>query len=329
MLKSVTSIKEQKWITVELVGDHPSTPVDATLQQGVMDPANSTSPITTEGQDNSSVITIPSEASGVPGSDSTTSTTDIPKNVSNLSKASSIAAQLAQSCPICEEVIEETLDSIYCEGQLCMSLIHRQCAGLSKTAFSQAVKSSFSCPKCRLESVEAELSTIKKSKGADTSVNPTKKFSIIVQGIEECEEDTSKLTRQKEDLSKVVSLLSKIQSSVNSQSIKDIRRLGKYNSARPRPRPILVQFLRSADASSILSKAGSVESPYSIQHYMTPAELSHNAVLLKKRWAIHNETGTDLKRIKIRQHSVFVDEKLHGKLNISTSEYEPISPSSS
>ncbi len=211
-------------------------------------------------------------------------------------------------CPICEEVIENISDSIFCRGPNCNGHIHRQCAGLSKGAFELASKSQFSCPKCRIESLEeavAKLSSLKKS-----TPSPSKKFSIIVQGIEECEDGTAKPTRQKEDLAKVISVLSKVDGSIQPQAIRDHHRLGKYDQDRQRPRPILVQFVRSADVSSILSKTSSVEPPYSIQHYMTPAELARNAILLKKRWAIHTETGTDLKQIKIRKHSIFVEGNL-------------------
>ncbi len=226
-------------------------------------------------------------------------------------------------CPICEEVIVNISDSIFCRGSNCNGYIHRQCAGLSKKEYERASnKSRFTCPKCRLGSLEEEVSAMKRN---FTSA-PSKKFSIIVQGIEECEDGTAKPTCQKEDLAKVISVLSKVDGSIQPQAIKDHYRLGKYDQDRQRPRPILVQFLRSADVSNILSKTSSVEPPYSIQHYMTPAELARNAILLKKRWAIRTETGTDLKQIKIHKHSIFVEDKLHGTLNTDTNEYELTSP---
>ena len=228
------------------------------------------------------------------------------------------------ACPICEEVIENLSDSIFCKGSNCNDQIHRQCAGLSKNAFDRALESNFTCPKCDLGTVKEEVAAMKKALSTSTPIASVKKFSIIIQGIEECEEGTGKLERQEADLSKVQPILSKLDSSIDFQSIKDLRRLGKYDRDRPRPRPVLVQFLRSADASSILSKAGSVERPYSIQHYMTAAELSRNAVLLKERWAIHTTTGTDLKQIKIRKDSIYVGDQIHGTLNTSTNKYEPI-----
>ena len=195
---------------------------------------------------------------------------------------------------------------------------------LSKRAFDRALalKSRFFCPNCNLEILTAATIKLLDSRISDSASR--KKFSIVVQGIEECEEGTAKLQRHKEDLSKLLPILLKLDSSIHSQSIKDLRRLGKYDRDRPRPRPILVQFVRSADAWSILSKAGSVERPYSIQHYMTAAELSRNAVLLKERWAIHTTTGTGLKKIKIRKDSIYVGDQIHGTLNTFTNQYEPI-----
>lgn len=149
-----------------------------------------------------------------------------------------------------------------------------------------------------------------------------KKFSIVLQGIEECKQGTPIHERQREDLKKVTDILSKVDKPKQSEFIKDHRRLGAYTHNRPRPRPILVEFLRSSDVSSILSKRSLVKPPYSIQNYMSPEEQSRNAVLLKKRWSIHTETGINLEQIKIRKHSIYVAGKLHGTLNIATNEYE-------
>ena len=154
----------------------------------------------------------------------------------------------------------------------------------------------------------------------------SKKFCIVIQGIEECKDGTEKYARHREDLRKVVSFLSSVDDSIRPESIRDHRRLGSYYCNRKRPRPILVDFLRSADVASILSKRSTVQPPYSIQDYMSSEELSRNAVLLKKRWSIHTETGIDLKQIKIRKCSIYVHGELHGTLNLTTSEYEPYSP---
>ena len=122
-------------------------------------------------------------------------------------------------------------------------------------------------------------------------------------------------------MNEVIAVLQKMNSSIKPESIRDQYRLGKYDPERPRPRPILVQFLRSADASRILSKMSSVEAPHAIQPYMSPTELARNTILLKERWAIHTDTGIDLKHIKICKHSISVVGKLHGTLDIATNKY--------
>ena len=90
-----------------------------------------------------------------------------------------------------------------------------------------------------------------------------KKFSIIVYGVSECPEGTSKPDQSSHDFGEVASFLLKVDSSIQPQSIKDMHRLGKYHHERPRPRPILVKFLRSADVSKVLAKRNLIKPPYS------------------------------------------------------------------
>ena len=70
----------------------------------------------------------------------------------------------------------------------------------------------------------------------------------------ECPSGTPKSTRLKEDLKKAISVLSEVDQSINSHSIKDVYRLGKYSPDNRKPSPLLVKFIRAADATSILSK---------------------------------------------------------------------------
>ena len=88
-----------------------------------------------------------------------------------------------------------------------------------------------------------------------------KKFNIIIYGIKECQKGTSKRERLESDLNSVVSVLTGVDNTIQSQSIKDIYRLGKFSQYHKYPRPLLVKFIRAADASTILSKKSSCESP--------------------------------------------------------------------
>ena len=68
--------------------------------------------------------------------------------------------------------------------------------------------------------------------------NSDKKF---IYGIDECPKWMTRSERLDSDLSKVVSVVSGINSSFESQAIKDCFRLGKFNPQRSQPRPILVE----------------------------------------------------------------------------------------
>ena len=163
----------------------------------------------------------------------------------------------------------------------------------------------FCCSACRLLDAESEIKSLKKrvetletqlssliSKPADqgplsyacavgSPVTPTlpttkpaksfnpvdsgRKFNIIVFGIEESACGTSRGCRQSEDILNVPKVLSDLDSSISPLSIKDSFRLGKFVPNSVRPRPLMVKFIRSTDASSVLSKSSQLSSPYLVK----------------------------------------------------------------
>ena len=126
-----------------------------------------------------------------------------------------------------------------------------------------------------------------------------KKFSIIVYGVSECPEGTSKPDQSSHDFGEITSFLLKVDSSIQPQSIKDIQyTLGKYHHERPRPRPILVKFLRSADVSNVLAKRSLIQPPYSVKPYLSKEEQRCESALLKERWSLI-QSGTSRESIKI------------------------------
>ena len=70
-----------------------------------------------------------------------------------------------------------------------------------------------------------------------------RKFNVVVYDIEECPKGTPKHARLQSDLSHVVSVLSEVDTSVDSQSTKDCYRLGKFIPNQILPRPVLVKFI--------------------------------------------------------------------------------------
>ena len=90
-------------------------------------------------------------------------------------------------------------------------------------------------------------------------------------------------------------------------------RLGKFNASSHCSRPILVKFIRSADASSLLSKRASLIHPFHVKPDLTREKRHIDALLLKERWNLI-QSGTGRKYIKIKNGSIFVSNKLHGKV---------------
>ena len=90
---------------------------------------------------------------------------DSPQNLSQLKKSKKKGGCV---CPICLEVIQDSTkskkgqDAIYCEGQ-CNSWLHRGCAGLPKSVFSNLQNSPdpFHCPHCQLKNHAIIISELK------------------------------------------------------------------------------------------------------------------------------------------------------------------------
>ena len=128
------------------------------------------------------------------------------------------------------------------------------------------------------------------------------KFNAVLYGVQECPSGMSKPARFESDLTSVVSVLSSLDSSIQSQSIKDCFRLGKFSSGASRPRPILMKFVRVADVASILAKRKNLSHPYSIKPDMSPDQRLHESVLMRE----------SRNHIRIRENSIYVCGKLHG-----------------
>ena len=139
------------------------------------------------------------------------------------------------------------------------------------------------------------------------------KFNAVLYGVQECPSGMSKPARFESDLTSVVNVLSSLDSSIQSQSIKDCFRLGKFSSGASRPRPILIKFVRVADVASILAKKKNLSHPYSIKPDMSPDQRLQESVLMRERWSLI-QTGTSRNHIRIRGNSIYVSSKLHGRV---------------
>ena len=133
-----------------------------------------------------------------------------------------------------------------------------------------------------------------------------KNFNVVVYGIDECPPNTAKSARSKNDQDKILPIFSSINSSIQSTSIKDFHRLGKYNPNHNRPRPILVKFLRSMDAQTILSNRQHITSPYVVKPEMSKSEREVESLLLRERWNLLQK-GSNRKSIKIHNTRLFIN----------------------
>ena len=146
-----------------------------------------------------------------------------------------------------------------------------------------------------------------------TSTKLDRKFNLVFYGIEESPSNTARSERLKAELSGILGIINNIVSKIDTNSIKDYHRLGKYNPNRSKPRPILVKFLRSADVTSILFEKSNLASPFSIKIDMTVEEKKIEGLLLKERWELLQK-GIDRSQIKIRQSNLYINDKLHARV---------------
>jgi len=123
---------------------------------------------------------------------------------------------------------------------------------------------------------------------------------------------TAKPIRLEQDLQKIVSTFDEVKLPINNNSVKDFFRLRKYKPDAQHPQPILVKFLRSADASLVLSKGSSFKAPIHIKPGFTPEERKIENYLLKECWSLI-QLGFERKRIKLRNKNIFIDNKLYGQ----------------
>ena len=143
-----------------------------------------------------------------------------------------------------------------------------------------------------------------------------RKYNVVLYGLNESPADTPRSDRLKHDIDNILTILSGIDSTLTSASIKDFYSLGKYKQTATRPRPILVKFLRAFEASLVLSKKGSLTSTISIKPDMTQVEREVEQALLKERRNLIDK-GIERKFIRIIGNSLYVNRKLHGSVQNS------------
>ena len=145
-----------------------------------------------------------------------------------------------------------------------------------------------------------------------------RKFNVVFSGLAECPSGTPRSTRLSQDLDKVKDVLSNHCNLPSScHQIRDCLRLGRYNSERSYPRPLLVTFSRVFDVQAVLSKRGSLSDSIAVKPDLSAEERAIEGILLRERWALI-QSGVQKNSIKIRNSGLFVDGTLHGSVTGSS-----------
>ena len=113
----------------------------------------------------------------------------------------------------------------------------------------------------------------------------------------------------------MVSVFSALDRTIQSHSIKECYRLGRFNPKHGiiKPRPLLVRFVRMADVNCILSKRRNLSKPHYVKSDMTQEQCKLEAALLRERWNLI-QSSVPRSQINIHNACIYVKKKLHGKV---------------
>ena len=143
------------------------------------------------------------------------------------------------------------------------------------------------------------------------------KSNVVIFGIKEHPKGTRHSERLSSDLEECTSLLSSIDHSINECYIRECVRLGKYDESKCRP--VLATLNRSQDVLLILSKVAKSRSSLppgiQIKADLSKEERVTKGCLLKERRALI-ETGVQRSRISFRRNKLFIDDRLHGEVDM-------------
>lgn len=140
-----------------------------------------------------------------------------------------------------------------------------------------------------------------------------RKFNLVIHGIAECPKATSRSERQKSDLASCLAIVSKVNADINSHSIRDCLRLGRYNQESSRPRSMLLKLNRSFDVSNVLANRVKTPPGITIKADQTKEERQRESLLLGERWKLM-QNGTDKKEIKIRASTIYLKGNKHARV---------------
>ena len=229
-------------------------------------------------------------------------------------------------CPNCRLDVQdkEILSLKSTINNLATELASLKKSSTNSISYSQAVSNN-------LPAVQSSVHPVDKPEKLHRNpVSPTptviardRKQNVVIYGIPECPKGTHRHERIHLDDQSASKVISTMLPTFTSLGIKDCFRLGKYDDTKPRPRPLLVQLNRVSDVSQILAKRSKLySSTFRVHPDLPPAERKTLSLLLSERKHLI-ACNTDKKVIKIRNHCLYVNNKLHASVFDGTLQKHP------
>ena len=150
----------------------------------------------------------------------------------------------------------------------------------------------------------------------------TRRYNIVVSGIDESPRGTSKTGRLNADVDAVTTILSDLASSTAeslSFDIRDCRRLGRYQPNSQKPRSLLVTLNSALEVSFILSNCHQTQNGLSIRPNLSLSERRIRGILLKERRKLI-DSEVPRKDIKLRKERLYMSGTLVGRTSIQIDE---------
>ena len=222
-------------------------------------------------------------------------------------------------CPMCSQqemmkTIRELKDSV-CALQLeVASLKHSQASSSQHAthAHTSAVSASPDPP------------TSSQSHPVHQPSESDREYNVVIFGITELPKGSSRYSRSEHDFNQASSVISNLQHKSDYRcSIRNCRRLGKYDVSKFLPRPLLVSLNSTADVRFILAHCHCLPPSIFIKPDRSVSERKTEKLLLEERWKLI-QSGKPRSSIKLRNSALYLNGRLHGKVSNHTFNRAPL-----
>ena len=155
-------------------------------------------------------------------------------------------------------------------------------------------------------------------------LEPEREYNVVMFGITELPQGSSHYSRSEHDFNEARSVISNLHNESDYRcSIRNCRRLGKYDCSKSLPRPLLVSLNSTADVRFILSHRHCLPPSIYIKPDRSVSERKTEKLLLRERWKLI-QSGTPRSSIKLRNSALYLNGRLHGNVNNSIYTQAPL-----